>query len=209
MRPEDLHDMARGYITAALWTDAMPLCTCGAHDSVDQRDHDTSTCKAEESGGLEHLEVRAEDYVYVRELCERFARAAGAALVVYSDLRAFAPEEGSVWSYIGHDLRLTSAGHGTGFWDRDPEPTNMREGDDVRFATARAELSELARQSPFHREGGGDVWQATEGVCHFDHWSLELNHAPGDRWEPPTLTSAQRQAWIEEGIVPTLEEMPV
>ena len=208
MRTEDIHDMTRGYITAALWTDAMPLCSCGAHDSVDDCDH-AFPCHADESGGLEGLEVRAEDYCYVFALCSRFARSAGASLIVFADLRAFAPEEGSVWSYIGHDLRLTSGGHGTGFWDREPEPCDMREGDGTRFAEARAELSRLADTTPYSRVGGGDVWQETEDICHFDWYALEPGGEPGERWTPPTLTSAQRQAWIEEGIVPTLEEMPV
>lgn len=210
---EALHDMARGYITAALWADAERLCDCGAldHDHLDARDDIHSEgCAHEEHGGLEGLEVRAEDYVFVRELCRRFVDAAGDDLVTFANLRSFDAAEGSVWSHIGRDLRLTSCRHGTGFWDRESSrhagPESDSGYDDV-FDAARNALTVLAQSRPFGLAEHYGVWQATEDTCHFDWFPLEPDAAPGDRWEPPTLTSAQRQCWIEEGIVPTPEEM--
>lgn len=200
METQHLHEMTQGYITAALWADAMPLCTC---EGDPRRHHE---CESQESGGLEHLDVRPEDYAYVFALCKAFADAAGAELAVYAELRAFQPAEGTVWHYIGHDLRLTSGGHGTGFWDREPEPTNMVEGDAERFATARAWLTTLSRHRRFDRSGGGDVWQQTDDIVAFDHYSLDSEAGPGDRWRAPAFTPAQLNAWVETGILPTIEE---
>lgn len=198
MEDEHLHDMTRGYITAALWSDAERLCGCAPKTDV-------CDCEArKESGGLEGLEVRAEDYLYIRDLCERFAKDAGGDLDTFAELRSFDPSEGSVWSYIGHDLRLTSAGHGTGFWDREPagEAATLRNA----FFGARTRLSELASTKPYDRTSGGDVWQEDEHTCHFEWCSLEWDGAPGERWEPPSLTSAQRQCWIETGEVPDVND---
>lgn len=38
--------------------------------------------------------------------------------LLYSESRDFDPSQGSVWSYLGHDLALTREHHGAGFWDR-------------------------------------------------------------------------------------------
>lgn len=204
-----LDEMAAGYVTAALWADAMPLCTCGG-DVAERMGHDTD-CPAEESGGLQDLTVTAEAWDYVRHLVEAFAREADGHLVVFANLREFDPSEGTVWNYIGHDLRLTSGGHGTGFWDRDPNLDNVGDGEQgnrdlIRFYEARNTLNALAQASPFHRDGGGDVFQISDTTVDFDFWPLDPNAKPGDRWEGAPLTSAQRQAWIESGVVPRAED---
>jgi hypothetical protein len=203
---EELYRMATGYITAALWSDAMPLCTCGSNPEME---HD-GDCRAGESGGLDHLDVRAEDYFFVVNLCREFATAAGADLDTFANLRELHGYDR--WECVGHDLRLTSAGHGTGFWDRDPDvdslpcPSERSNERILEFYGARNRLNALAATSPFHRDGGGDVWQATPETCEFDPWPLDADAAPGDRWTCPSLTSAQRQAFIETGVVPFVED---
>lgn len=176
-----LDEMTNGYITAALWADAIPLCTCGAEEEAGGGCLHHHGCATDESGGLDHLGVTAEAWDYVRNLVTAFAEAADGHLIVFADLRAFAPSGGTVWHYIGHDLRLTSGGHGTGFWDREPEPSNMRDGDAERFAEAREALSNLARSRPFDRSGGGDVFQIDDTTVDFDRWPLDPNAGPGDR----------------------------
>jgi hypothetical protein len=162
---------------------------------------------------LEHLDVRAEDYFFVLHLCREFATAAGADLDTFAALRELRELHGhDRWECVGHDLRLTSAGHGTGFWDRDPGvdslpyPSERSNERIIEFYAARNRLNALARARPFHRDGGGDVWQATPTTCEFDPWPLTADAAPGDRWECPSLTSAQRQAFIETGVVPFAED---
>lgn len=206
---EELYRMATGYVTAALWADAMPQCTCGAHDSVEECDHKWP-CKAEESGGLDHLDVHAEDYFFVLHVCRAFATAAGADLDTFAALRELHGHDR--WECVGHDLRLTSGGHGTGFWDRDPDvdslpyPSERSNERIVEFYGARNRLHALARTRPFDTSGGGDVFQDSPDTCTFDPWPLDADAAPGDRWECPALTSAQRQAFIETGVVPFVED---
>ncbi len=213
---ENLDDMTDGYITAALWADCMPLCTCGyleertggtvGREPMEDHAHE---CPANESGGLEHLSVSAEDWLYVRHLVAAFVAAAGEDLETFAALRSCDPSEGSVWSYIGHDLRLTSGGHGMGFWDRDPD-VDKREranaADLARYGAARHRLTALAGTRPFDRTGGGDVWQTDDEHAAFDTLPLDADPAPGDRWVCPLLTSAQRQCWIETGRVPAVED---
>lgn len=193
----DLESIADGYVEAALWADCMPACTCPPE-----------TCPCESGGFNGRLEPTPESRAYVLALVTAFAEAAGDALVVFADLRAFRPEDGDVWSHIGHDMRLSSGGHGTGFWDRDPEPTNFADdGDRERFAAAREALHALAYDDRrFTRIGGGDVWQRDDDTAEFDPIPFHEDAAPGDRWECPPLTSAQRQAWIETGRVPDVAD---
>lgn len=199
---DHLHRMTAGYITAALWADCMPLCDCGEldHGHLYARDDvHSDDCASKESGGLEFLTVHAEDYAYCFALCSAFAKAAGRDLETFAKLRSC--PDGDRWGCVGHDLRLTSGGHGTGFWDRESKRPFFG------WEVLRNRLSQLAGSRPFGRSGGGDVWQDSESTATFDHYPLDQNAAPGDRWESPSLTSAQRQAWIEEGRVPTLAEM--
>jgi hypothetical protein len=152
-----LDDMAQGYIDAALWADCMPACGCEPGEC---------DCK---SGGLLNLEVSDADRAYIRNLCEAFWRAAGDDLDVFLNLRRYDEADGSIWEHIGHYLRLTSGGHGTGFWDRTcTDPARKDE-----FDAAARSLSNLATSKPFTRIGGGDCWQDSMHTATFDHWSLD------------------------------------
>jgi hypothetical protein len=201
----NLDDMTHGYITAALWADCQPLCTCGG-DVAERMGHD-SDCPAEESGGLESLQVDAESWAYVRALVAAFAEAAGDDLEAFAELRELHGFDR--WQCVGHDLRLTSCGHGTGFWDREPTlPAVWSHGARrTAFYAARDRLSALASDDRrFSRIGGGDCWQTSEDMATLDPLAFHADPAPGERWQCPALTSAQRQAWIESGIVPDVAD---
>lgn len=228
----DIDAMTDGYIDAALWADCMPrnLCdVCGEEvteespaglmvhvgDHANDADADAAAhghaaaCAdyRDESGGLRDLRVDAETWSYVRALVGTFAEQAG------DDLRVFVAYAGDAddpsvegrSSLAGHCLRLNSGGHGVGFWDREPAYSYPDPRLD-EFLHARAVLSDLASRRPFDRTGGGDVWQADGERAEFDTWSLDADAAPGARWECPALTSAQRQAWIDTGRVPAVED---
>lgn len=177
----DIDEMAAGYIEAALWADCEPLpapCTCGTE--IGQH---AGGCMygMEESGNLQHLDVSELDRQYVRELCAAFVAAAGDDLQTFATYRSFDPSQGTISHYIGHDLRLTSGGHGTGFWDR--ECSEWHAETQAVFNAAARHLSDLASSRPFSRTGGGDCWQVDEASATFDRWSLDPNAAPGARWE--------------------------
>lgn len=141
-------DVMTGYVTALLWTDVQrnPFCPdCGetmtdAYDSetsvqrwscdddgcdrtiVSDEEVERQQSSGELSGGLEHShgvadlsdDARAE----IRSDVDGFMRSNYADLHAYVEIRSYDPGEGSVWSYVGHDLYLSAASHGTGFWDR-------------------------------------------------------------------------------------------
>lgn len=165
----NIKEMAQGYITAALWADCQPLCDCAREE--DDQDHSDS-CTSNESGELQHLSVSDSDRSRIEALCQLFTYRAGYDLLVFAELRSFDPAEGSVWEHIGHDLRLTSGGHGTGFWDR--EPVGMRDPNPelseaiARFMTVRGSLAIIAKSKPFDNSGGGDCWQVDENTAMFD-----------------------------------------
>lgn len=166
----NLDEMAQGYIAAALWADCQNMCNCPFDLSDESGDH-SYDCATNESGGLERLDVSAADRQRVRELCRAFASRAGDDLLTFAKMRRFNPDEGSVWEHVGHDLRLTSAGHGTGFWDRNIRldvPFHTGNPDAVAFSDAQRNLSNLAHSKPFDRSGGGDVWQVDEHTACFD-----------------------------------------
>lgn len=169
--PDDIAAMARGYITAALWADCMPL-------------------EGDESGGLEGLQVRPIDREYVEALCAAFALAAGDVLDTFAALRVLHGFDR--WECVGHDLRLTSGGHGTGFWDR--ESIIAPAGDVAAFELARDRLTDLAGSRPFSRDGGGDCYQVDDSTAHLDHWPLDPCAPPGERWEPFASSNAEQGA---------------
>lgn len=137
-----LDELTRGYITAALWADCWP-----ADPEIkqiqpnlwivrDERNGETQHVSREgaeaeharrhdnaESGGCEHLEPTAELREMFRLDCAAFAVAAGDDLLAYVQARvngerANDASQGTPLDYAGHDLWLSSRGHGTGFWDR-------------------------------------------------------------------------------------------
>lgn len=181
-----IESITDGYIAAALWADCMPACGC---------DHGECGC---ESGGLERLTPTAESYAYVRALVAAFVDAAGDDLDTFVELRERTGPD--PWESVGHDLRLSSGGHGTGFWDREPDRA-LRERADAfvlaRYGAARARLHALAYDDRrFTRIGGGDVWQLDDDHAQFDPIAFHADAAPGDRWTAPAF------ALTEDGLVP-------
>jgi hypothetical protein len=95
--PGQLEVMARHYLIACIWADApegtKPRATVSAFRKAMER-------------------------------CRTFAELAGPLLERAASIRAYGshPDCGGVhpgYAAAGHDLYLTSAGHGVGFWDRD------------------------------------------------------------------------------------------
>lgn len=203
MNRDDLESIADGYVTAALLADCMPmhLPACPAADGSGACDCES----AQELGGLERLEPTAESRAYVVALVAAFAEAAGDDLVTFADLRERTGLDR--WASVGHDLRLSSGGHGAGFWDRRTHDGVTSPDLVDAFEAARDRLQALAYDDRrFTRIGGGDVWQLDDDTAEFDPLPFHAGAAPGDRWECPPLTSAQRQAWIETGRVPDVAD---
>lgn len=98
-----LDEMAGGFIDAALWAD------CIHADDDGNGEH----------GGCEHLTADDALSTFALESVTAFVAAAGDGLIDhYASERRYDPSEGSVWTYIGHDLWLSCHRHGTGLWDR-------------------------------------------------------------------------------------------
>lgn len=98
-----LQVMADHYIIAAIWAD----CPEGTHPRA--------TAQARR---------------VALQVCEDFARAAGPFLTEACNRPGYGdhPDCGTehpAYAAAGHDLYLTSHGHGAGFWDREP----LREGE--------------------------------------------------------------------------------
>lgn len=111
----DIDEMTEGYIQVALWADCAGNCDCDCDCDCD--------C---EPGGREHLDVLPDDRAYVRRLCALFVEQNRSDCEAYcerlGDWSGAADSLGrdsySASERLGHDLRYTSSGHGTGFWDR-------------------------------------------------------------------------------------------
>lgn len=214
---QQVDEMTRGYITAALWADCVPLrCEhCGGAGA--DPDAETSVlcpvCEGadpEESGNLGHLKVDAKSLRYVWALCRYFADLHEADLTTFASLRRIVASEGTVWDHIGHDLRLTSGHHGTGFWDRDPDVDSGSPSDTeiLAFYAARAALTAASELAPFDRIGGGDCFQTDEDTASFDFSAdaalLRFRAMANGYPDPETgeaFSSAQRQHWVETGEI--------
>ena len=95
---EQIDIVAKHYIIAALWADCV-----------------------EET----HPQVPKKEAAAAREVCRKFieqCEAAGGlftqAMACFDDGYGKHPDAGSAEAAFGHDLWLTSQGHGVGFWDR-------------------------------------------------------------------------------------------
>jgi len=110
-RDFDLDAMIEGYVECALWADYMP-------EPTDEEPEP-------ELGGGNDLGLRPDDASTKRihETCESFFNFHAADCMEYvermvSENRLSGWDDGTPESYLGHDLWLTSHGHGAGFWDR-------------------------------------------------------------------------------------------
>lgn len=104
----------QGYVEAALWTDL-------------QWPHEGEGDPPESGGGngifdLDNLD--ADSFLKVQELCIRFLKENKEDIEDYVEAcesggrLPYDPSQGTPLQYAGHDLWLSSCGHGTGFWDR-------------------------------------------------------------------------------------------
>jgi hypothetical protein len=135
-RAKRIDAMTRGYIIAALW-------------SSNGSDPDTE----EELENLDDFEFSDEAKKEALGICTAFYDRHTTDLGAYAG--TYKPNGGyDVWECAGHDLWLTAAGHGVGFWDRGlgrlgdrlTKATKAFEGVDVYISDAReAELG-----VPFH-----------------------------------------------------------
>lgn len=147
----DLDAMTQGYMDAALWADC--ACSC-----------DSGECDCE-PGGRVYLQVSDDDRAMIRSLCERFAVEHRADCLAYLEAvgtlhcpsDSLGRTEYSASELLGHDMRLTSGGHGTGFWDRGLGDLGQRLADAVDYGT------------PYSRHSGGDCWDTGNGLARFDH----------------------------------------
>lgn len=130
--------MQRGYTTAALWTDCLPSEGDG------------------ETGGRKGLEPTPELVARDQDLCARFLSADTADCEVYAE--TVTSGDGDPWGTLGHDLWLSSHGHGAGFFDREGVPEDVRE-----------QLQRVASSDPFDDVGGSlyplDNGDGTAGVA--------------------------------------------
>ena len=105
---QNIAEMFRGYITAALWS------------SIDEEgtplDHERDLSDIDETTLASLRETVAEFYSGYR-----------VDLFLYVQYKDVDPQWGTAWDYVGHDLWLTSNGHGAGFWDRDEVPKAIRD----------------------------------------------------------------------------------
>lgn len=101
MKTLDVETMAKHYLIAALWAD----CPEGTHPRA------TKQAQAQ-----------------ARETCAKFIGLIANLIPEILDCPAYwaHPDcDGKPEAAIGHDLYLTSAGHGVGFWDRDALPKEL------------------------------------------------------------------------------------
>ena len=98
---EQFDQFVRGYIVAALWS------TTG--DSGEHLDANYTP-----------MDITATGRMVMEELCREFVDANEDDLLLYYEARKYVRHlgQGTAWDWAGHDLWLTAAGHGAGFWDR-------------------------------------------------------------------------------------------
>lgn len=105
--PFDVDSFVKGYAACALWADCIPLDP----DAVDV-------------GGMLHLSYTGRTLQQLRAFLEPWIAANAEDLAAYvhecrtGGREGFNDADGPPEAWAGHDLRLTSGGHGAGFWDR-------------------------------------------------------------------------------------------
>jgi hypothetical protein len=98
-------DFVQGYETAALWSST---------DVVVDDDGETTV-------SLDEYEPADETRTTFREECKDFCDFAEPQLLAALQVNGYTAER------AGHDFWLTRAGHGTGFWDRNELPQDVRD----------------------------------------------------------------------------------
>lgn len=106
----ELDQLTRGYIRAMLWS------TNG------------TTPEGEEVDSLEDYDLSPEALGQCNAACLAFYTANYGLLCEYVEHKETSPEWGTAWDYAGHDLWLTRAGHGVGFFDRTELPQHIKNG---------------------------------------------------------------------------------
>lgn len=135
----DIETIAAAYIEAALWADCTPACDC-----------EPGWCDCE-SGDLRHLDVHDDSRAYILRLVTLFVEQHT------DDCLAYVEQLGD--EQLGHDLRLSSGGHGCGLGDRSAGAVGER-------------LHAASQQRPYCRVDGGDLWQVDDETATFDHRPL-------------------------------------
>jgi hypothetical protein len=165
-------DIARGLLSAALWTDCLPPEGSGENA---------------ETGGRQHLEPTARLRGAFKLAAVALVEATGEGdLDAYGELRAYDPSEGTVWDYFGHDAWLSATGAGSGFWDRDLGALGDVL-DDVAKRTLNTDLLTPHAEDDETADLGirpGPVWVDNDGDEHDCLATLvaEGGDAPGSEW---------------------------
>ena len=95
-----LEKIVTGYIVAMLWS------SCETHPT-----------SGDDLESLEDFEPSQELKEKALEICTEFYNKNESDCILFSE--QYQPSQNfDVWECLGHDLWLTSAGHGVGFWDR-------------------------------------------------------------------------------------------
>lgn len=123
--PEQLAVMAEHYLIAAIWAE----CPEGTHPRATRQARDKAL-----------------------QVCEAFAAAAGPLLEEAATRDGYGahPDCGNThpaYAAAGHDLWLTSKGHGVGFWDRDPLEAGSHLGKRVHWNALPPDTQRFARQT--------------------------------------------------------------
>lgn len=157
-------EIAMGIETAALWSDGQPMAP--AHDCVwDRIRRDVkpepigapfcSVCddwsESMELGGLEDHTLDDESRAKLITLAGQWLDAIGEDAELYADQREYDASQGTVWEYMGHDLYLSAARHGTGLWDRNLGAL----GDRLDEITKREPFSSLEHASFYATSADG------------------------------------------------------
>lgn len=133
---DDLDDMARGFVTCALWSNGEPLAdqceTCnGTGEDVDPDNENATprhpacedcngrgTVEPAELGGLEHLTPTTDALERARVYCAMFLAVAQADDVAAHLEGLPSPDGNPAGEYLGHTFYLAAGGSGVSFSDR-------------------------------------------------------------------------------------------
>jgi hypothetical protein len=133
MKGFQVSEVLRGYIVAALWStnnESTPEGGVPLDQNYDENSLDPATRDKLRAKVVKFLELAEES-----------------ALLTYFWHKKTDPSQGTISDYLGHDIWLTSNGHGAGFWDRSELPRPVTE-----------HLTQVA-----HEIGGVDLYVGDDG----------------------------------------------